>query len=183
MRLIAQAAAPTQRKPGKDKRDKKRDKRDNRRDKRDKKKGSAADGSESEEGFGDDGADWEVYRAMDMRDSDSGGLAGCRVQGLGGLRVLDSGLLVVTVRGRVLSTGHEGQRLECASRGLGLGVKGSGFGCGNSKAELYTAIDMRDNNSGGPAGFRAQGVRGEVRIRCLCGNSQAAVHRFRHVQN
>jgi hypothetical protein len=26
----------------------------------------------SEEGFGDDGADWEVYRAMDMQDSDSG---------------------------------------------------------------------------------------------------------------
>jgi hypothetical protein len=82
MRLIAQAAAPTQRKDPKDKgsgkrgrgrgRDKKGGRGDKGRDGRRKGSGVAGEGSESEEGFGDDGADWEVYRAMDMRDSDSG---------------------------------------------------------------------------------------------------------------
>jgi hypothetical protein len=82
MRLIAQAAAPTQRKDPKDNgsgkrgrgrgRDKKGGRGDKGRDGRRKGSGVAGEGSESEEGFGDDGADWEVYRAMDMRDSDSG---------------------------------------------------------------------------------------------------------------
>lgn len=70
MRLIAQAAAPTQRrdekkKKGKDKRDKKHG---DKLSKRDRKGSSSLD----EEGFGDEAADWEVYRAMDIRGSDSG---------------------------------------------------------------------------------------------------------------
>lgn len=71
MRLIAQAAAPKPEK--KDKKDKKgKDKRDKRHGdkltKRDRKGSSSLD----EEGFGDEAADWEVYRVMDIRGSDSG---------------------------------------------------------------------------------------------------------------
>lgn len=70
MRLIAQAAAPTQKRDKKDKKGKeKKDKRHgDKLTKRDRKGSSSLD----EEGFGDEAGDWEVYRVMDVRGSDSG---------------------------------------------------------------------------------------------------------------
>eukprot|EP00775_Hariotina_reticulata_P012512 gene12512-12646_t len=129
MRLLAQASAPTKKKQKKGPEGKKAAR-----------SGSAAGGgkshkgssSESEEGFGDDDADWQIYREMDMRESDSGewGAAGVRLRAAG--RAFEAAYWTGLI---VLCNTDSQINLELLGlAGLGLGEAAGGYGAAAAAA-------------------------------------------------
>jgi hypothetical protein len=165
MRLIAQAAAPTQRRDPKDGkgsgkrgrgrgRDKKGGRGDKSKDGRRRGPGVGLEGSESEEGFGDDGADWEVYRAMDMRDSDSGETQLCCFNMnivLGFMHhTCTSGCIGFKLSGQMTFWGSTTFMLVGSAAGQVSRAKVLVHtrSCGSAKWEAYKAMVVRDRESG-----------------------------------